>query len=90
MKIKPLTDKVLIKPKSSEEKTSGGIYIPDSAKEKTQEGTVIGVGKNKDGKDLPLKEGDKVIFESYGGTEIKINNEKHLVMDIKDILAVIE
>ncbi len=85
--IKPLKDRVLIKPKQEEEKTKGGIYIPDSAKEKTQEGKVIAIGTIENN---PLKIGDRVLFESYAGTEVKVNNEKHLIMEYKDILAIIE
>jgi chaperonin GroES len=95
MKIKPLGNKVLIKPKEAESKTESGIYIPESAKEKTQEGKVISVGPgevDKKGKryEMPVKPGDKVMYESYGGTEIEIKGEKHLIMDVKDILAKIE
>ena len=95
MKVKPLGSKVLIKPKEAETKTKAGIYIPESAKEKTHQGTVIEVGPgelDKDGKrkEMPVKPGDKVIYESYAGTEIKIDDEKYLLMDAKDILAKIE
>lgn len=87
MKIKPLGNRVLLKRKDVEEKTKGGIYIPDTAKEKTTQGTVEAIGE---GKDVTVKQGDTVIFESYAGTEVNIGEEKYLVMDIKDILAVLE
>ncbi|MCF7862154.1 co-chaperone GroES [Candidatus Woesearchaeota archaeon] len=87
MSIKPLKDRVLIKPKETEEKTAGGIYIPDSAKEKTQEAEVIAVGTDEK---MPVKTGDKVIYESYAGTEVKINGKKHLIIQVKDILAKLE
>ncbi|MFH1071923.1 MAG: co-chaperone GroES [Nanoarchaeota archaeon] len=87
MKFKPLKDKVLVKPSESEEKTSGGIYIPDTAKDKTQEGIVVAVGE---GEYMPLKVGNKVIYESFAGTEITIKGEKHLIMNIKDVLGMIE
>lgn len=87
MKLHPLTDKVLVQPKVAQEKTAGGIYLPEQAQEKVTEGKVIAVGPGKDGKTLPLKEGDNVFFESFAGTEIKIDGKKHLIMDVKDILA---
>lgn len=87
MKVKPLGTRVLVMPKKTEDKTKGGIYIPDTAKEKTQEGTIKAVG---DSKDMTVKAGDQVLFESYAGTEIKIDGEKHLIMELKDILAIIQ
>lgn len=90
MKIKPLGERVLIKQHIKEEKTKGGIYIPDSAKEEKKEGTVIAVGTFKDGKELPLKQGDHVIYGGYSSEEIEIDGEKHVFIDFKDILAKIE
>jgi len=95
MKIKPLQDRVIVKRLEEEEKTKGGIIIPDTAKEKPQEGKVIAVGKGKvteDGKLIPLdvKVGDKILFGKYSGTEIKIGGEEHLIMREEDILGVIE
>jgi chaperonin GroES len=95
MKIRPLQDRVIVKRLEEEEKTKGGIIIPDTAKEKPQEGKVIGVGKGKmteDGKLIPLdvKVGDKILFGKYSGTEIKIDGEEHLIMREEDILGVIE
>ncbi len=95
MKIRPLGDRVMIKRVAEEEKTKGGIIIPDTAKEKPQEGKVIAVGKGKvndDGKLTPLdvKVGDSILFGKYSGTEIKLNGEEHLIMREEDILGVIE
>jgi chaperonin GroES len=95
MKIRPLQDRVIVKRLEEEEKTKGGIIIPDTAKEKPQEGKVIAVGKGKvteDGKLIPMdvKVGDKILFGKYSGTEIKIGGEEHLIMREEDILGVIE
>ncbi|RMF55831.1 co-chaperone GroES [Candidatus Woesearchaeota archaeon] len=90
MSIKPIGERVLIKPFKQEEKTKGGIYIPDSAKEEKKEAEVIAVGSFKDGKELPLKKGDKIIYGGYSSDEITINDEKHLIIDFKDVLAKIE
>jgi chaperonin GroES len=95
MKIRPLQDRVIVKRIAEEEKTKGGIIIPDTAKEKPQEGKVIAVGKGKandDGKIIPLqvKVGDKILFGKYSGSEIKIDGEEHLIMREEDILGVIE
>ncbi len=87
MRIKPLKDRVLIKPKEVEEKTTGGIYIPDSAKEKTLEAEVIEVGTDET---MPVKVGDRVMFESFAGTEVTVEGKKHLIIQVKDILAVIK
>lgn len=90
MKVKPMGERVLIKQHKKEEKTAGGIYIPDSAKEERKEGEVISVGHFKDGKELPLKPGDKVLYGGYSSEEIEIDGEKHIFVDYKDILAKIE
>ncbi|MBM4277782.1 MAG: co-chaperone GroES [Deltaproteobacteria bacterium] len=95
MKIRPLQDRVIVKRLEEEEKTKGGIIIPDSAKEKPQEGKVIAVGKGKvteDGKVIPLdvKAGDRILFGKYSGTEVKIEGEEHLIMREEDILGIIE
>jgi chaperonin GroES len=95
MKIRPLQDRIIVKRIAEEEKTKGGIIIPDTAKEKPQEGQVTAVGKgklNEDGKVTPLdvKVGDKVLFGKYSGTEIKVEGEEHLIMREDDILGVIE
>ncbi len=90
MDIKPMGERVLIRQHKKEEKTMGGIYIPESAKEERKEGEVVAVGQYKDGKDLPLMRGDKVIYGGYSSEEIEIDGEKHLFVDFKDILAKIE
>lgn len=94
MAIVPLSDRVLIKPLESEEKTKGGIVLPDTAKEKPQEGKVVAVGKGKtldDGtvKALEVKAGDKVLYGKYAGTEIKVEDEDHIIAREEDILAII-
>ena len=95
MKVKPLHDRLIIKALEEEEKTKGGIIIPDTAKEKPVEGKVLAVGAGrikKDGTKMPLeiKKGDRVLYAKYGGTEIKIDGEEYLMMKEDDILAVIE
>jgi chaperonin GroES len=95
MNLRPLQDRIIVKRLEEENKTSGGIYIPDTAKEKPQKGEIIAVGKGKvteDGKVLPIdvKVGDKVLFGKYAGTEIKIDGTDYLIMREDDILGVIE
>jgi chaperonin GroES len=95
MKIQPLHDQVLVKRIESDEKTAGGIIIPDTAKEKPQEGRVVAAGsgrRDKQGKRtaMDVKKGDRILFGRYAGTEIKINGEEHLMMREDDILGVIE
>jgi len=95
MKIKPLQDRIIVKRIEEEEKTKGGIIIPDSAKEKPMEGEVIAVGSGKvldNGTKQPLevKEGDRILFGKYAGTEVKINDVEHLIMREDDILGIIE
>jgi chaperonin GroES len=95
MKIRPLQDRIIVKRVDEEETTKGGIIIPDSAKEKPQEGKVIAVGKgkaNEDGKLQPLdvKKGDKVLFSKYAGTEINIEGVEHLIIREDDVLGVVE
>ncbi len=95
MKIRPLHDRIIVKRLEEEEKTKGGIIIPDTAKEKPMGGKVIAVGKGKileDGKlqSLDVKAGDRVLFGKYSGTEVKIEGEEHLIMREDDILGVIE
>jgi len=94
-KIRPLQDRIIVKRVQEEEKTKGGIIIPDTAKEKPIEGKVIAAGNGKvqeDGKVRPLdvKAGDRILFSKYAGTEIKIDGEEHLIMREDDILGVIE
>ncbi len=95
MKIRPLQDRLVVKRLAEEEKTKGGIIIPDTAKEKPVEGEVIAVGNGKvleDGKVRPLdvKAGDRILFGKYSGTEIKINGEEHLILREEDVLGVVE
>jgi chaperonin GroES len=95
MKIRPLQDRVVVRRVKEEEKTKGGLYIPDSAKEKPVEATVIAVGNGKvleDGtvRKLDVKEGDRILFGKYSGSEVKIDGEEHLILREDDILGVIE
>jgi chaperonin GroES len=95
MKIRPLHDRVIIKRLDEETKTSGGLYIPDTAKEKPIQGKVLAVGAGKRDKDgklvaLDVKAGDKVLFSKYSGTEVKIDGDEHLIMREEDILAVLD
>jgi chaperonin GroES len=94
MKIKPLHDRILVKRIEEEEKTKGGIIIPDAAKEKPQEGKVVAVGDGKvldNGQKaaLQVKAGDKILFGKYSGTEIKIDGEEHLILREDDVLAIV-
>ena len=95
MKIRPLQDRVIVQRIAEEEKTKGGLIIPDTAKEKPQEGKIVAVGKgklNEDGKITPLdvKVNDRVLFGKYSGSEINIDGEEHLIMREDDILGIIE
>jgi chaperonin GroES len=95
MKLRPLHDRVIVKRLEEEEKTGGGIIIPDTAKEKPQQGRVIAVGKGKvletgEVSPLTVKEGDRVLFGKYSGTEIKIEGEEHLIMREDDILGIVQ
>jgi len=95
MKIRPLQDRILVKRIEEEEKTKGGIIIPDTAKEKPSEGKVVAVGKGKvleDGKLHPLeiKKGDRVLFNKYSGSEVNIDGEEHLIIREDDVLGICE
>ena len=95
MKLKPLNDRVLVKRLESEEKTAGGLYIPDTAKEKPSKGQVVAVGPGKIAENgsrvaMAVKKGDVVLFNKYAGTEIKLDGVDHLVMREEDILAIID
>jgi len=95
MKIRPLQDRILIKRVDEEQKTSGGIIIPDTAKEKPQEGRVVAVGNGKVGDDgklrpLDVKKGDRVLFTKYAGSEVKLDGEEHMIIREEDVLGVIE
>ena len=87
MKIKPLGDRVLVKLEEVEEKTAGGIFIPQTAQEKTQSGTVVAVG---DDEMIKVKEGQKVMYDKYAGTTVSVDNVDHLLIRYSDILAVME
>ena len=95
MKIRPLHDRILVKRIDEEEKTAGGIIIPDSAKEKPQEGRVVAVGNGKVAEDgtvspLDVKKGDKILFSKYSGSEVNLDGDEHLIMREDDVLAVLE
>jgi len=95
MKVRPLNDRILVKRLDQEEKTKGGIIIPDSAKEKPQEAEVVAVGSGRideNGKRVPLdvKKGDKILFSKWGGTEIKVNGDELLILKEEDVLAVMD
>ncbi len=95
MKIRPLQDRILVERVEEESKSKGGIIIPDTAKEKPQEGKIIAVGKGKvsdDGKVTPLdvKKGDKILFSKYAGTDVNIEGEDHLIIREDDVLGIIE
>ena len=90
MKVKPLADRVLVRPAPVEEKTAGGIIIPDTAKEKPLKGEVVAVGQGTKDEEMVVKEGDKVLYGKYAGTEIEIDGEEYLIMRQSDILAIIE
>ena len=95
MKVRPLHDRLIVKRLEEEDKTKGGIIIPDTAKEKPIEGKVIAAGEGrikKDGKKIPMevKMGDRILFAKYGGTEVKLDGEEYLMMKEDDVLAVIE
>ncbi len=95
MKLRPLQDRVIVKRVAEEEKTKGGIIIPDTAKEKPIEGKVLAVGNGKvleDGKvrSLDVKAGDRILFTKYAGTEVKLDGEEHLIIREEDILGVVE
>lgn len=87
MKIQPLGTRVLLKPVEAQEKTKSGLYIPDSAKEKPLIAQVMAIGESEL---IKVKIGDKVIYESYGGSEVDMNGEKFKIMDMKDILAIVK
>ena len=88
MKIRPLGDRVLVKNEEGEEKTAGGIYIPQTAQEKTQTGIVVEVGDDKDV--IKVKKGDRIMFDKYAGTTVTIEGTDHLIMKMDDILVILE
>jgi chaperonin GroES len=87
--IKPLADRVLVEPAAAEERTAGGIIIPDTAKEKPMKGTIVAVGDGKKDEPLTVKTGDKVLYGKYAGTEISVDGNEYLIMRESDIYAVI-
>ena len=89
MNIRPLADRVLVKPAAAEEKTIGGIIIPDSAKEKPLKGEVLAVGKGTKDEEMVLKPCDTVLYGKYAGTELELDGEKYLIMRQSDVLAII-
>lgn len=89
VKIKPLSDRVIIKPLEMDKKTAGGLLLPDT-KEKPQEGIIVNIGNGKKDEPMTVKIGDHVLFSKYGGTEYKVDNETYLIMRESDIYAIIE
>jgi len=89
LSIKPLADRVIVKPAAAEEKTKGGIIIPDTAKEKPQKGTVVAAGPGKKDEPVTVKEGDTVLYGKYAGSEITVEGEDYLIMRESDILAIV-
>ena len=87
--IKPLADRVLIEPQEAQTKTAGGIYIPDTAKEKPQQGKVIAVGPGKKDEPMEVKAGDVVLYGKYAGTEVTVDDKKYLIVKQQDILAIL-
>lgn len=87
MQVRPLGDRILVKLVEEQQRTQGGIYIPDTAKDKPQTGLVVATG---DGEEVKVKSGQKVLFAKFAGTEIKIDNEEHLILSADDVLAVVE
>jgi chaperonin GroES len=95
MKLRPLGDRIVVEPLEAEEKTKGGIILPDTAKEKPQEGKVVAIGKGKideNGKPLPMevKMGDKILYGKYAGTEITVEGKEYMILKEEDILAVVD
>jgi len=88
MKVKPLADRVMVKLEKNEAKTAGGIIIPDTAQEKTQTGVVVEVGDDKEV--IKVKAGQKVMYDKYAGSQIKIDGEEHLILKMSDVIAVVE
>lgn len=87
MKIRPIGQRVLLKPIKEEEQTSAGIYIPEEAREKKKQGIVQAVGTDKEGKPLPLEKGDKILYGGYSSEEFEMDGEEYLIIEYKDILA---
>ena len=90
MNVKPLADRVLVEPKEAETKTASGLFIPDTAKEKPQAGTVVSVGPGKKDEPMELKVGDKVLYGKYAGTELNVDGKIYIMMRQSDVMAVVE
>ena len=90
MKVKPLGDRVVVKLEKNEAKTAGGIIIPDTAQEKTQQGVVVEAGPGTEKEPVTVKAGQKVMYDKYAGTQVKINGEEHLILRMSDIMATVE
>ena len=90
MKVKPLGDRVMVKLEKNEAKTAGGIIIPDTAQEKTQQGVVVEVGPGTEKEQITVKPGQKVMYDKYAGTQIKIDGVEHLIVKMADIIAIVE
>jgi chaperonin GroES len=88
MKVKPLADRIMVKLEKNEEKSAGGIIIPDTAQEKTQQGVVVEIGDDQDV--IKVKAGQRVMYDKYAGTQVKINGEEHLILKMADVIAVVE
>jgi chaperonin GroES len=89
LKVKPIADRVLVEPSAAEERTAGGLYIPDTAKEKPQRGTIVAVGAGKKDEPMTVKEGDTVLYGKYAGTEVSIDGKDYLIMRESDLFAII-
>ena len=90
MNIKPIGERVLIKPAHEEEITLGGIYIPDTAKEKKKQGIVLEVGNMKDDKEFPVKKGDAILYSGYSSDEVEVDGEEYIIISLKDVIAKME
>lgn len=90
MNVKPLADRVLVEPKEAETKTASGLFIPDTAKEKPQAGTIVAVGPGKKDEPMELKVGDKVLYGKYAGTELNVDGKIYIMMRQSDVMAVVE
>ncbi len=89
LKVQPIADRVLVEPSAAEEKTAGGLYIPDTAKEKPQRGTIVAVGAGKKDEPMTVKAGDTVLYGKYAGTEVSIEGKDYLIMRESDLFAII-
>lgn len=90
MKIKPLADRILVKNDAAETKTASGLYIPEAAQEKTQTATVVEVGPGTDEDEITVKNGDRIMYDKYAGTQVKLDGEDYLILRMSDVIAVIE